>query len=125
MRIGLRTIVMAAAMGVMFAGGRATCGQNGFGSDGMVISGTNIRWEHGWVSVDQGHWGNVVQGLCDQGLCDDWDYTEILFSYHNNSLQVMDIALDEGSYWYLVNAGDTFSADTIKAGLFPEIGWYE
>ena len=47
--------------------------------------------------------------------------TGVGFTYTGTTLGFGDIALDEGSDWYLVDAGDVLSGSTIDANQFPVI----
>ncbi len=47
------------------------------------------------------------------------DGTSVFFNYDGSNLQIMDLNMDEGSDWYLVNDGDQFSRENIDNGLFP------
>jgi hypothetical protein len=56
----------------------------------------------------------------DPFTCVECD-TEISFLYDGTKIKGGVVSLDEGSDWFLVQPGDTFSAATINAGQFPVI----
>ncbi len=63
---------------------------------------------------DSNYLATVIQDL--QG-----DFTQVWFDYDGENLRVIEINVDEGSDWYLVQSADEFIFENIKAGEFPVV----
>lgn len=50
------------------------------------------------------------------------DFTCALIFGGGTTLDPISTCLDEGTFWYLVEAGDAFTIDNITSGRFPEVG---
>jgi hypothetical protein len=88
------------------------------GASAEVISGTQISFAFnnslGDYEADVIQTPSALQSPPGNG-------TSVFFSYSGTTIGFANITLDEGSDWFLVNAGDVFSADTIAAHQFPAI----
>jgi hypothetical protein len=47
--------------------------------------------------------------------------TQVSFDFSGGSIQIVNFTVDQGSDWYVVLPGNTFSPATIAANLFPPI----
>ncbi len=87
------------------------CGLGQVQADVEVVVGNIEFGPSSWEEYD-------YQGLIYQDAAGT-DHTSVLFDFDGSNLQIMDLNMDEGSDWYLVNEGDQFSRENIDNGLFP------
>jgi hypothetical protein len=79
-----------------------------------VVQNSNLQLEVGPFGIFD---GNVVFNVWQD--LNKTDFTRAGFFYDGENLTPDEINLDEGTDWYLVKPGDTFSKSTIAAGKFP------
>ncbi len=77
----------------------------------VVVGNIEFRLDDHWQIAE--YWATVYQDAAGT------DPTSVFFDYDGSNLQIMDLNLDEGSDWYLVNEGDQLSKENIDNGLFP------
>ena len=86
-----------------------------------VVRTTNVAWGRTNLMGDPGRPRANYLGSISQTVASYMDGTAAGFYYDESTLQGTTTALDEGSDWYVVHAGDEFSSTTISQNAFAPL----